>query len=122
MGNTDRYHFKPDGQTNILGTFSSKGLFLERKKFDVDMSVIYCIPLLVTITHTQYWEAPPGHSRWTHTIYNTIHSPPTLAAPHYFQNKFLNFTFLTCQFLRQSFMPRIRFVGFILAKIEGVKV
>ena len=44
----------------------------------------------------------------------------TLAAPrfkfHIFDHR------IPCEFLRKSFMPRIRFVGLILAKIVGVKV
>ena len=47
----------------------------------------------------------------------------TLAAPRYFQNKFHIFDHrIPCEFLRNSFTPRIRFVGLILAKIEGVKL
>ena len=43
--------------------------------------------------------------------------------PFYFQNKFHIFGHrIPCEFLRKLFMPRIRFVVLILAKIEGVNV
>ena len=59
---------------------------------------------------------------WVHTRYAAVHTgcPPLLSKQsfkfHIFDHR------IPCEFLRNSFTPRIRFVELILAKIEGVKL